>query len=1223
MTYSANMLPEIQSANPRAFWAIKGVLPSGTKRYTHVSRYLSSLSEGPYLPKVLAWGDLDRAVSDDDDQLQGLDYEIEIDDTDRTFATMIARGEAVKGSLWTLYLVAPSSVLSSQSDWTTFFVGKLESYSKHEMTFRLHFRNDDRGLSRPVPVGVVEALTFPNADPDEVGKVLPVVLGKHSSAGIGNNGILPALYIDTSNGALSSLASGYKYLASVGRIEITDVFVGGVVQNSGYTVQYLWLYGRQYTLIVFTAAQTDDVTFDADGITDGDTGGETLADDAVTNAQMLLADWAFSPNEYHGGPFTVGLPDAMDQSSWDDLSGILFARSSRYMDQLQTVERYFSEWCQSFGVKAWYTLANKLAVALDRVAPDLDQYAVTWWRNQYDIIGDPEVDWPDDDTVASLTVDESSKTTIEVIDPRSPSEGKSDVLQRPWASNWIARSPAGWNGIPTPSSMYEADALDGNDGDLISSWQSIYGGSSATTFTAAGVARPTLRRNVVNGWSALEFDGVNDVMAGGLLSALIAAGAFTFCAVLRAMSASTTSATTSLNDAVLADTSSRFGLYIKDVAGEYSLHLMNHDGGEDTVAPTPPGITASEPVDDAFATVWGMHSGGTLYSGWDEYRTRNLQSTASGNTSLLTGTLRLGANGGGTQFAHMQIAALYIWNSALTQDQRALVHNYLVHGKYWRPNAWVGQPTLPHEDAREVGSRKLHSRREPRMAVRVPAKMHTLENDLMSIVGLSHPKIPDARGAGATADTWGRRLFRIVKQTIHLDAMNVTHVLQDLRRVAHLYHDGGISGATVDDAYGGPKSGLMVASPVFHHRTFLRVSSGSAAWAMNRAGRVQLLNQHVEKFAHRRVSATEIEPRGLLIESLGANRISRSSFLSGTTGLVLNGTGVNGSAINAATADPRLFEDHSGGWTFSWLSIRGGSPHAADLYARFPATAALPTGTPIWVSIDYRAGAGYDQPRFRLQRASDSQYWNATTGLWQAGVKWNAIGSSTYIDRAFFKVTHSVVTTYTLDIGFESGVIALSSAAIFHAQLEIADCPHSRMVNDGAVTACNEDTLTVSSWTDRKLWIEDVGTGALTFEPLWNTAELATNKGILELYNGAGQSFEIYYDYANTRFCFRLAGSSAQEARVSGTLVRGTQYRLAWRWLSASGEYGNTARTLSIWLDGVKGTDATGSLLTASATALLRVGRVTASVTADRADGYFSSKLLLRQALSDEECAYL
>jgi hypothetical protein len=81
---------------------------------------------------------------------------------------------------------------------------------------------------------------------------------------------------------------------------------------------------------------------------------------------------------------------------------------------------------------------------------------------------------------------------------------------------------------------------------------------------------------------------------------------------------------------------------------------------------------------------------------------------------------------------------------------------------------------------------------------------------------------------------------------------------------------------------------------------------------------------------------------------------------------------------------------------------------------------------------------------------------------------------------------------------------------------------------------------------------------------------------LLDMTYDASNWFRVYYDVSagNLLFEIRAAGTTTT-ATKAWSPVRGTTYKIAARWTSSVGELDLTARTHSIFVDGVKGTDAT------------------------------------------------
>ena len=81
---------------------------------------------------------------------------------------------------------------------------------------------------------------------------------------------------------------------------------------------------------------------------------------------------------------------------------------------------------------------------------------------------------------------------------------------------------------------WDADSISGSDTDPVSTWPETIAGADAT---AAGTARPLLQTSEINGHSAVQYDGVNDMLTSTYTAAL---GDFTAMAVFKATSISNT-----------------------------------------------------------------------------------------------------------------------------------------------------------------------------------------------------------------------------------------------------------------------------------------------------------------------------------------------------------------------------------------------------------------------------------------------------------------------------------------------------------------------------------------------------------------------------------------------------------------------------------------------------------------------------------------------------------
>lgn len=89
----------------------------------------------------------------------------------------------------------------------------------------------------------------------------------------------------------------------------------------------------------------------------------------------------------------------------------------------------------------------------------------------------------------------------------------------------------------------------------------------------------------------------------------------------------------------------------------------------------------------------------------------------------------------------------------------------------------------------------------------------------------------------------------------------------------------------------------------------------------------------------------------------------------------------------------------------------------------------------------------------------------------------------------------------------------------------------------------------------------------------------------------ANNSAFVYWDGPNGRWTFRIrAAGVTYDATFAATPSSGVWYQIGARWTGTNGELGVTARTASIWVDRVKGTDVVSVVPTEAGTATFDIG---------------------------------
>jgi hypothetical protein len=153
------------------------------------------------------------------------------------------------------------------------------------------------------------------------------------------------------------------------------------------------------------------------------------------------------------------------------------------------------------------------------------------------------------------------------------------------------------------------------------------------------------------------------------ISGIISASEYTLFAVYRPLKITDNNEAGIFNhDAVVADSGGFFGLHLRTNGTFHTANLYNWDGNADIA--TTPNLLINEPQ-----LVTGWHTNGFLFV---QPYGDSVSSAASGNTTTLSGLLRLGAGFGLAASAFDgDIAEILIYNRALSSSERVQVETYL------------------------------------------------------------------------------------------------------------------------------------------------------------------------------------------------------------------------------------------------------------------------------------------------------------------------------------------------------------------------------------------------------------------------------------------------------------------------------------------------------------------------------------------------------------------
>jgi hypothetical protein len=487
------------------------------------------------------------------------------------------------------------------------------------------------------------------------------------------------------------------------------------------------------------------------------------------------------------------------------------------------------------------------------------------------------------------------------------------------------------------------------------------------------------------------------------------------------------------------------------------------------------------------------------------------------------------------------LAEVVLYAGVLSPSYKQAIHDYL-RARYFQVT-----PTQ-NEQIRDVLSRRLWNRRRPRGLVVVEAPLSVLDADIMTRVALQSRTAPAPDAEGWGAQVWSQRPFTVQRITDIDPARNRCKLhLLDRRPLDVLYWDTmrtDIPALTLDAT----RQNGVARITKGNVRTFVR---DSRAFVTNPADASSVIEIQPGEHAY--------SPEGEYIEEARTNEITRSSFIDGTTGLTLAGTGTNGSAITT-DADDLLFNPEIGALS---LKFTAGSPHGAALSCAFPATASIAAGTNVRVSIDHKTDSG-EGLYWRLTRGIDGWYWNAGSGagVWQASSADNSMptvatraAASRYVSPYTIPVGAGD-TTLTLTVLLQTGGTAGRISHLYHAQIEQGYAATSRIVTAAGVAATRAAvTNTIEVTTAAK--IIDPALGTLWCEVVPHFDALDTSAyWVLFRWSDSGDDYLLVY-YHNGSWSFRrkVAGVS-YTSTLSQSVSPGAVYRIGFRWTGAAGELG-------------------------------------------------------------------
>lgn len=514
--------------------------------------------------------------------------------------------------------------------------------------------------------------------------------------------------------------------------------------------------------------------------------------------------------------------------------------------------------------------------------------------------------------------------------------------------------------------------------------------------------------------------------------------------------------------------------------------------------------------------------------------------------------------------------------------------------------------------SRQIAAHRLRMYRRPleEMPIAVPLAMLDLE--LGDDLSVTHPAGPNDSGEGWGATNWKRRLHQLREESIDLNSMTVTYRTRGRRQFLCTDWDTAVTARSSSQVEDGVAR-LTVGGTVTHTRA-------STSWVDDPGSRLITLRATNEK-PYSYAGTTGYGE--LLMESAATNYLVHSSAADGATSVAaLTIAGISGTFAEESSPTQPLFEASVSNYAYKFTA---GSPHGGDRRATWPATASILANTDVRFSIDYMntGTVSADRLTYRIQRASDSNYWNDSTGAWGAGATDNPLTLAATRTRAWSKVIDvgGSNTTLTVSLAMLSGGTAARVDRVYHVQLENLAWVTSHIVTSASTYTRALQTYTVTNTSGKRPLNSTGGTWMCQIRPHYTAADaLATGTDLyfLDLTYDSNNWFRIYYDVSagNLLFEIRTSGTTTTASKAWSP-TRGTAYKLAARWTSEHGEFGLT-RTHDIYIDGVKGTSATRASDPARSTvSLYRWGDSSGAA----ANGYVSRWLLTQVVYSDAEIA--
>lgn len=478
-------------------------------------------------------------------------------------------------------------------------------------------------------------------------------------------------------------------------------------------------------------------------------------------------------------------------------------------------------------------------------------------------------------------------------------------------------------------------------------------------------------------------------------------------------------------------------------------------------------------------------------------------------------------------------------------------------------------------DTRERGSRELRLVRVPVGTVKIRAPLHAADIELGQRFGVeSIAGFP----AGWGRDEETRRVFVLVGSDLDLDSHTVTLTGLDIRDYEATLWDGMISEETPAESAGIARVSLGAGRAL---------SRQSKAWIESAVYAAQGSRRLVEIAANSEKHGAS----GEALEDGSTNFVLHSTFSAGS--------GTTFTGWTYAQTSGTLTEETSD--LVSDMSARcprftaAASPAGyVELYCAY--TSSFPAASKLVLVIEHKDPTGQGA-FYWVQRSSDSYYLTAAGGTWGSTKVWNQTSASTSLYGRHNLAIDSGTIWDTLRVGIGLPTTAAASQANLFGYVGLLESTIKGRTPIHATTTTDHsgaDQLRIENHHQCRSWPAQ-GSLALEWVPRFDAADMASGfeATLLEAWYDASNYYRLFYSKTDAAIIFRCrrAGTNYSASRAA-TPANGTAIVIRARWLGAIAEHGLAAYTMSLWLDGVKGTDAApgGACSPLPASAYLRIG---------------------------------